>query len=73
MSAAANPAAPPPTIATEAGVFGDLAVGDRLRGLGPASFSRTKALSPTRSTRQHGTESSAGARTASPVWRLKQA
>ena len=29
---------------TDAGMFGDLAAGGLLRGLGPASFSRTKAI-----------------------------
>ena len=48
----------------------------RSRGAAPAafgSFSRTTIRSPTISTRQQGTGSKAGARTASPVLRLKQA
>jgi len=40
---------------------------------GMAIFSRTKALLPMRSTRQQSIGSSAGARNASPVRRLKQA
>src|ERR1051326_8631983 len=68
MSAAASPAAPPPTITTEFGA--ELGAG---LAEGSPSFSRIKTLSPTFSTFQRAIGSSAGARNASPVRRLKQA
>jgi hypothetical protein len=42
-------------------------------GCAAGNFSRTKILSPSCSTRQQAIESSAGARSASPVRRLKHA
>ena len=54
-------------------LLGDFASGTVRRGAGSGSFSRTKAMSPTRSTRQQAIGSSAGARNASPVRTLKQA
>ena len=72
MSAAASPAAPPPTMTIDSGI-GRAPDGDARVAAGLASFSLTKTLSPTRSTRQHAIGSSAGARSASPVRRLKQA
>jgi hypothetical protein len=42
-------------------------------GRASGNFSRTKIRSPSRSTRQQAIGSSAGARSASPVRRLKQA
>jgi hypothetical protein len=58
---------------TDAGTLDDVAGGSMLRGLGAVSLSRTKTMSSTRSTRQQAMGSSAGARSASPVRRLKQA
>jgi len=75
MSAAARPAAPPSTITTDAGAPAAVARAAQASTLGSAraSFSRTKTTSPVRSTRQQAIGSSAGARTASRVRRLKQA
>ena len=69
MSAAASPAAPPPIMMIEEGCA---VVDTRLRPAG-TTFSFTKTFSPTCSMCQHGIGSSAGARKASPVRRLKHA
>ena len=70
-SAAAKPAAPPPTMMKRAPSGCSLAAGAASVAFG--SFSRTMIRSPECSTRQRGTGSKAGALTASPVRRLKQA
>jgi hypothetical protein len=64
------PAAPPPTITTDRGVPPGAAAGRRAA---LSRFSLTKALPSRCSTRQQETGFSAGARSASPVRRLKQA
>ena len=72
-SAAARPAAPPPKITTEGGELGGLFVFVSGYCASAGSLSRTKTLLPTRSTRQRGIASNAGADEAMPVRRLKQA
>src|SRR5262249_62076149 len=73
LPAAATPAAPPPTITTRSGFpLGPRALPAARLPAG-SIFSRTK-IEPLRfSTRQHGIGLNAGAATASPVRRLKQA
>jgi len=70
ISAAANPAAPPPTMTIRCGPVFARAVPLVSVAL---FFSRTNSLSSRNSTRQHATGLKAGARSASPVRRLKQA
>ncbi len=70
ISAAAKPAAPPPMITIFCGPP-DVGAA-RLPGVG-AAFSRTNTLPSRSSVDQHATGLSAGARTASPVRRLKHA
>src|SRR6185437_7662102 len=69
MSAAASPAAPPPMMTIEEGCTAVVA----LLFAGGVALSFTKIFFPICSTRQHWIESSAGARRASPVRRLKHA
>src|SRR5208337_2155007 len=61
MSAAANPAAPPPTMTIEVWALVDGATTDPMDRFGGFSFSLTNILSSTRSTRQAAMGSSAGA------------
>jgi hypothetical protein len=69
MSAAAKPAAPPPTITILPGASTD----PLPRGFGCSRFCRTKIWSPSCSTRQTASAVSAGARVASPMRKSKQA
>src|SRR5262249_57017676 len=73
ISAAANPAAPPPTITTRSGFAPELRALPAVRLSAGSIFSRTKTVPLRFSTRQHGIGLKAGAATASPVRRLKQA
>jgi hypothetical protein len=69
FSAAANPAAPPPTITIRSGTFSAAA----RRRFGCSRLFVTKIRSPRCSTFQHAIGLKAGARTASPLRRSKQA
>src|SRR5262249_28321420 len=73
ISAAANPAAPPPTITTRSGVALEPRALPAVRLSAGSVFSRTNAGPLRLSTRPHGLGVQAGAATASPVRRLKQA
>src|SRR5262245_3023627 len=70
ISAAANPAAPPPTITTRSGFALELRALPAVRLSAGSIFSRTNAVPLCFSTRQHGIGLKAGAATASPVRRL---
>jgi hypothetical protein len=69
ISAAANPAAPPPTITTRADFSPALRAGPAAGSI----FPRTITLPSRCSARQHGTGLNAGAPMASPLRRLKRA
>ena len=70
ISAAANPAAPPPMITIFSGALTALA---RAFGVGRSRFSRTVIFPSRCSIFQHSIGSIAGARRASPLRKLKQA
>src|SRR6185369_952371 len=72
ISAAANPAAPPPTITIRSGLVPS-SLAPALRRSDGGTFSRTKSLPSRCSTRQRDIGLNAGAAAASPVRRLKQA